>query len=55
MGNRWGNSGNSVRLYLQGSNGGTDIENKLRDTGRGEVRVRCMERATWTLTLPYVK
>ena len=23
--------------------------------GRGEERVRCMERATWKLTLPYVK
>ena len=25
------------------------------DTGRGEERVRCMERVTWKLTLPYVK
>ena len=25
------------------------------DMGRGEERVRCMERATWKLTLPYVK
>ena len=25
------------------------------DMGRGEVRVRCMERVTWKLTLPYVK
>jgi len=23
--------------------------------GRGEERVRCTERATWKLTLPYVK
>ena len=23
--------------------------------GRGEERVRCMERVTWTVTLPYVK
>ena len=23
--------------------------------GRGEERVKCMERVTWTLTLPYVK
>ena len=23
--------------------------------GRGEERVRCMERVTWKLTLPYVK
>jgi len=25
------------------------------DMGRGEERVRCMERVTWKLTLPYVK
>ena len=25
------------------------------DMGRGEGRVRCMERVTWKLTLPYVK
>jgi len=25
------------------------------DMGRGEERMRCMERATWKLTLPYVK
>ena len=25
------------------------------DTGRGEERVRYMERVTWKLTLPYVK
>ena len=23
--------------------------------GRGEERVRCMERVTWKLTVPYVK
>ena len=32
-----------------------DIENRLMDTSRGEERVRCMERVTWKLTLPYVK
>ena len=42
------------RIYLQGSNGETDIENKLTDTGRREERVRCMERVTQKLTLPYV-
>ena len=47
---RWYNE-----IYLQGSNGETDIENRLMDTGRGEERVRCMERVTWKLTLPYVK
>ena len=30
-------------------------ENKLTDMGGGEERVRCMERVTWKLTLPYVK
>ena len=42
-------------IYLQGSNGETDIENRLMDKGRGEERVRCMERVTWKLTLPYIK
>ena len=31
------------------------LENRLMDMGRGEERVRCMERVTWKLTLPYVK
>jgi len=43
------------RIYLQGSSGETDIENRLMDMERGEERVRCMERVTWKLTLPYVK
>ena len=43
------------RIYLQGNNGETDIENRLRDMGRGEERVRGMERVTWKLTLPNVK
>ena len=43
------------RIYLQGSNGEADIENRLMDTGRGEERVRCMKRVTWKLTLPHVK
>ena len=34
------------RIYLQGSNGETDIDNRLMDMGRGEERVRCMERVT---------
>jgi len=45
----------SLRNYLQGSNGEINIENRLMDMGRGEERVRCMERVTWKLTLPYVK
>ena len=35
--------------------GETDIKNRLMDMGRREERVRCMERVTWKLTLPYVK
>ena len=31
------------------------IENRPMDMGRGEERVRCMERVTWKLTSPYVK
>jgi len=30
-------------------------ENRRMDMGRGEGRVRCMERVTRKLTLPYVK
>ena len=30
-------------------------QNRLMDMGRGEERVRCMERVTWKLTLPYVR
>ena len=30
-------------------------ENKFMGMGGGEDRVRCMERVTWKLTLPYVK
>ena len=43
------------RFYFQGSIGDTDIENRLMGTGRGERRVRYMERVTWKLVLPYVK
>ena len=30
-------------------------EKRLMDIGRGEDRVRCMERVAWKLTLPNVK
>ena len=33
----------------------TDIENRLTDMGKGEERVRYMERVTWKLTVPCVK
>ena len=35
-----------LKIYLQGSSGETDIENRLTDVGRGEERVRCMEKVT---------
>jgi len=45
----------SRKMVLKGNNGETDMENRLIDMGRGEERMRCMERVTWKLTLPYVK
>ena len=44
-----------LRIYLQGSNGETDIENRLMNMGRVEERVKCMEIVGWKLTVPYVK
>ena len=44
-----------LKKLLQCSSGETDIENRLMDMGRGEERVRCMERVTWKFTVPYVK
>ena len=43
------------RIYLQGSNGETDIEDRYMDMGRGEERVRRMEKVTGKLPWPYVK
>ena len=31
------------------------MENRLMDMGKGEERVRHMQRVTWKLTSPYVK
>ena len=44
-----------VLKNLQSSNGELEIENRLMDMGRGEERVRCIERVTGKLTSPYVK
>ena len=44
-----------LKIYLQCNNGETDIDKRLMDMGKWEERVRCMERVTWKLTLPYVK
>ena len=38
------------RIYLHGSNGETDIENRLVDMGRGEERVRNNEKCKTILT-----
>ena len=35
-----------LKNLFMGSNGETDIENRIMDMGRGEERVRCMERVT---------
>ena len=37
------------------NNGEIDIENRPMDMGRGEERVRCMERVTWKLTFSSVQ
>ena len=42
------------RIYLQGSNGETDIENRLTDMGRAGARARRAARVTWGLPSPYV-
>ena len=44
-----------LKIFLQKSDGEADIKNRLMDMGRREERVRCMERVTRKLTLPYVK
>ena len=44
-----------LKNLLADSNVESDTENRLMDMGRGEERVKCMERVTWKLTLPYVK
>ena len=40
---------------LQGSNGETDKENRLMDIGKGEERMRYIERVTWKLTFSSVQ
>ena len=37
------------------NNGETDIDNRIMDMGRGEERVRCMERVTWKFKLTKTK
>ena len=44
-----------LKNLITGQRGETDIENRLMGMGRGEQRVRCMERVTLKLTFPYVK
>ena len=45
----------ALKNLFTGSNGETDIENRLMDMGREEERMRYMESVTWELTLPYLK
>ena len=44
-----------LKNLFSGQQGRNRLENRLMDMGRGEERVRCMERVTWKLTLPYAK
>ena len=44
-----------LKKLFKGQQWRNRIENRLMDMGRGEERVRWMERVTWKLTLPYVK
>ena len=43
-----------LKNLFTGNNGETDMENRLMVMRRGEERVRCTERVTWKLILPYV-
>ena len=43
------------KIYLQGSSGETDIENRLMDMGGEKERMRYMAIIAWKLILPYVK
>ena len=44
-----------IVFFLQGSNGETDKENRLMDIGKGEERMRYIERVTWKLTFSSVQ
>ena len=44
-----------LEFICKAAMGETDIENRLMDMGRGEERVRCIDRVACKLTLPYVK
>ena len=46
---------NGTEEFIYGATMENQTENRLMDTGRREERVRCVERVTWKLTLPYVK
>ena len=47
-----------LKNLFTGSNGATDIENRIIDLGwgrRGRKKLGYMKRETWKLVLPYVK
>ena len=45
---------NSSEEFIYWATMKKQTKNRLMDMGRGEERLRCMERITWILTLPYV-
>jgi len=45
----------SRKMVLKNLFTGQQWRNRHTEMGRGEERVRCMERVTWKLTLSYVK
>ena len=44
-----------LRNVFAGQQMQKQTESRFMDMGRGEERVRCIERVTWKLTLSYVK
>ena len=46
---------NSTKEFIYKAHGETDKQNRLVYMGRGKESMRCMERVTWKLILPYVK
>ena len=51
----YGISKNGTEEFIYRAEMEKQTQRTLMDMGRGEERVRCMERVTWKLTLPYVK
>ena len=45
----------SRKMVLKNLFTGQQWRNRLMDMGIGEMRMRCVDRVTWKLTLLYVK